>query len=124
MNYTKITTKEKKWQHIITDELNTDGKSLICTLAYRFNVFPLKVISQNHTSDRLQAYIIKGNKNEGHVLLFITVDLSCDMVVDYSVKRQIMFDRQLSHFLTLAFIQYLGNKGKFNLSKDLFSKLS
>ncbi len=124
MNYTKIVSKDKKWQHIITEDLNIDEKNPACTLARRFKVFSLKVLSQNNTNERIVAYIIKGEVIEGQCLLFLKVDLNYDMVVEFSIKRNLSFDKQLAHFLSLAFLKRLQKKEIYNISSDVFDNVA
>lgn len=120
MNYTKIVTPNKKWQNIITEDLNTSKKAPCFILAGRFNVFQLKVLSQNHTSDRMIAFIIQGNKKEGQCIVFCIVDLFCDMIIEFSLKKATSFDRELASLLTFALLKRLQEKEVYTVSPALF----
>lgn len=120
MNYSKIVSQGKTWQNIITEELDTDNKTPIYVLAGRFRTYSLRVLSQNHTCDRMIAYIIEGNKSEGRCLVFFTCNLSINMLEHFSIKKTMGFDKELAWLLTYSLLMRFQNEAKFNIAPYLF----
>lgn len=120
VNFTKIVTPNNNWQYIITDELDTSKKIPYCILAGRFNVYKLKVLSQNLTIDRMIAFIIEGDEMEGQCIVFFKIELFCDMIVEFSIKKAISFDRELALLLTYALLKRLQKMEVHNISPNLF----
>ena len=118
MNFTKIIST-KKWQSVVTEDLNIQSKEPLFVLAGRFNVHRLKVLNQNYTHEILIAFVITGNKKSEKLIIFLEKEHQYNMVVNYSLKKSIFFDRELSLYLVYALIIRLLAKGTYHFSSSI-----
>lgn len=120
MNYTKISTEQKPWLSIITEDLDKSSQKPLFMLADRFFVHGLKV-TRHHYDGRLVAYLITGNEKKEKLMVFLEID-QCDMVVHFVMQKGILFDGELAKYLGFALILHLKAKRVYNFSPTILQK--